>query len=263
MIIVFAGPSIAGLSLPDTGDFDVRAPVQQGDIYLATLEKPQAIGVIDGYFEGVPAVWHKEILWALTQGIPVLGAASMGALRAAELEPFGMVGIGAVFEAYRDAILEDDDDVALLHGPREVGYPSLSLAMVNVRATLEAARRVGIVTPGQARHLAHTAKAEFYKTRTWDSILRAIPDNVLAASETQSLKRWIDGNFVDQKRRDAQALLDALTHGVFAPPKPGWHFEETDLWHNATQIWRSRTRFEPETQEDGYRLFGSAGFQDE
>ena len=60
------------------------------------------IGLIDGYFDGVPAVAHKEILWALDQGIRVLGAASMGALRAAELAPFGMEGVGAIWRDYAD-----------------------------------------------------------------------------------------------------------------------------------------------------------------
>ena len=58
------------------------------------LERPVAIGLIDGYFERVPSVSHKEILWAMSQGIVVIGAASMGALRAAELAPFGMLGVG-------------------------------------------------------------------------------------------------------------------------------------------------------------------------
>ena len=87
--------------------------------------EPQAIGIIDGYFQWAPAVWHKEILWAIQQGVHVFGAASMGALRAAELAPFGMRGVGRIFEAYRDGVLpgsgdepfEDDDEVAVVHGP--------------------------------------------------------------------------------------------------------------------------------------------------
>ena len=104
---------------------------------------PLAIGLIDGYFERVPAVWHKEILWALSQGIHVFGSASMGALRAAELAPFGMIGVGAIFEAYRDGILEDDDEVAVAHGPADTGYRAGSDAMVNIRATLARAVQHG------------------------------------------------------------------------------------------------------------------------
>jgi hypothetical protein len=84
-MILFAGPSLAGVHVSSNKGIDVRPPVRQGDVYLATLERPSAIGIIDGYFEGVPSVWHKEILWAMSHGISVLGASSMGALRAAEL----------------------------------------------------------------------------------------------------------------------------------------------------------------------------------
>ena len=62
-----------------------------------------AIGIVDGYFEGVLSVWHKEILWAMAEGIHVFGSASMGALRAAELHPFGMHGTGRIFEAFATA----------------------------------------------------------------------------------------------------------------------------------------------------------------
>ena len=63
------------------------------------------IGVIDGYFEVVPTVWHKEILWAMSQGIHVYGAASIGALRAAELAEFGMNGVGQIYQQYRSGEL--------------------------------------------------------------------------------------------------------------------------------------------------------------
>ena len=61
--------------------------------------RPRAIGLIDGVFLDVPAVWHRELLWALSEGVHVFGAASMGALRAAELAPFGMRGVGTIFAA--------------------------------------------------------------------------------------------------------------------------------------------------------------------
>ena len=128
--ILFIGPSLPECDPAESPGFERRPPVAQGDVYRATLEKPRAIGIVDGYFHGVPAVWHKEILWAMTQGIHVFGAASMGALRAAELHPFGMRGVGRIFEAYRNGTLTDDDEVALTHGPEDLGYPGLSEPMV-------------------------------------------------------------------------------------------------------------------------------------
>src|SRR5271156_3661014 len=112
--VIFAGPSMPP-PIPPIAGIEWRPPVRQGDLYSAALSGPAIIGVTDGYFEIVPTVWHKEILWAMAQGIHVYGSASIGALRAAELHPFGMVGIGHIFEAFRDGLLEDDDEVAVLH----------------------------------------------------------------------------------------------------------------------------------------------------
>ena len=122
-----------------------RPPVKQGEVYECALTRPAIIGIIDGYFEVTPTVWHKEILWAMAQGIHVYGSASIGALRAAELHTFGMTGVGRVFAAFRDGILTDDDEVAVLHGPEELGYPAVTEAMVNIRATLDKAVAEGVI----------------------------------------------------------------------------------------------------------------------
>src|SRR5215831_4586114 len=97
-IHVFVGPTLAGVARKGSEDFVFHGPVAKGDVYRLVSARPLAIAIIDGYFERVPAVWHKEILWALSEGIHVFGAASMGALRAAELAPFGMVGVGRIFQ---------------------------------------------------------------------------------------------------------------------------------------------------------------------
>ena len=45
----------------------------------------------------------------------------MGALRAAELHPYGIEGVGAhYFEAYRGGEYEDDDEVAVSHAPESL-----------------------------------------------------------------------------------------------------------------------------------------------
>jgi hypothetical protein len=105
---VFIGPTLRAEDLPPEGDIVVMPPVAQGDVYRVAHERPCAIGIVDGYFEGVLSVWHKEILWAMAEGIHLFGSASMGALRAAELHPFGMRGTGRIFEAFRAGALEDD-----------------------------------------------------------------------------------------------------------------------------------------------------------
>ena len=83
----------------------------------------RAIALVDGVFESVPSVWHHELLDALDAGVAVFGGASMGALRAAELAPHGMVGVGGVLGWYRDGLVRGDDEVALLHGGAKTGPP--------------------------------------------------------------------------------------------------------------------------------------------
>ena len=107
--VVFAGPSLYGAQF-DPGDVVIRSPAQMGDIERAFADGATAIGLIDGHYQQVGAIWHKEILLALSGGVAVFGAASMGALRAAECEPFGMVPVGAIARRYCSGELYDDAD---------------------------------------------------------------------------------------------------------------------------------------------------------
>src|SRR6202044_3175181 len=165
--IVFVGPTLRPEEIAGAGDFIALPPVSQGDVYRAALRRPRAIGIIDGYFSGAASVWHKEILWAMSEGVPLFGAASMGALRAAELHEFGMRGIGRIFESFRDGVLEDDDEVAVVHGPVELDYLAASEAMVNIRATLARAETVGILSKSSRSALEAFGKSMFFPQRSW------------------------------------------------------------------------------------------------
>ena len=178
---------------PQARDVGIRAesPVAQGDVYRATQRQPPMIGIIDGYFQRVPSVWHKEILWAMTQGIHVFGSASMGALRAVELEAFGMEGVGAIFQAYRDGVLEEDDEVAVVHGPAEARYVAHSEAMVNIRATLRRATEEGVIGRGTSVLLERTAKETFYPQRTYPNLLAEAAERGAPEHELTVLRHWL------------------------------------------------------------------------
>jgi hypothetical protein len=230
--IIFSGPTLdeAGVRkiLPGA---EVRGPVACGDVYRAVRQRASAIAIIDGYFDQRLAVWHKEILWALAQGVPVLGAASMGALRAAELSDFGMVGVGRVFEWFRSGALEDDDEVAIVHEPAERGYRALSEAMVNIRATLERAVAEEVARAGTAATLVALAKAMFYPQRSYQALLAAAG---VDDGERDALRRWLEppaGHRVDQKQADALALLRAMRERPPVAPAVDFQFEHTEAWH--------------------------------
>ncbi len=204
MKLVFVGPSLHGHTLPIPPELELRPPAAKGDISRAVEEGADVIGLVDGYFETTAAVWHKEILYALSRGARVFGAASIGALRAAECAAFGMIGVRAIYEAYAAGRIEDDAEVALLHAPGELGYAPLSEPMVNVRATLSYLRQLGVVGERQAAALLETASSIFYKKRTWAAI---IARSALPLSEIARLGPLVQQHRVDQKRLDAQALL--------------------------------------------------------
>ena len=219
--VIFAGPSLPPASRPAAEPaIEWRPPVRQGELYRAALTRPAVIGLIDGYFEVVPTVWHKEILWAMAEGIHVFGAASIGALRAAELDAFGMRGIGRIYEQFRDGVLQDDDEVAVLHGPDELGYPPLTEAMVNMRATFEEAARVGVLAPDMAAQLTAIAKSLFYKDRTHDAVLQRAAASGLSAPILRAVAAWLPSGRIDQKHRDAEALLAAIRDHLDAAPPP-------------------------------------------
>jgi hypothetical protein len=236
--IIFAGPSISAPEVHPLLDADCRPPAAMGDVYVAALEAPAAIGIIDGFFELQPAVWHKEILWAMSQGIHVYGSASMGALRAAELEAFGMVGVGAIFEAFRDGVLEDDDEVAVAHADAEHGYRPVSDAMVNIRATLQKAQREGVIAQADALAAEAFAKSQFYPERSYAHLLEEFPG-------LAPLRGWLREHAVNQKREDAVAMLRTMAEFLATSPgrlQPTFAMEETLLWEDL-RAWEGSRSF--------------------
>jgi hypothetical protein len=209
-IIVFAGPTLAETDRSADPRLDWRPPAQAGDAYAAGESGPVAVVLIDGLFDTYPAVRHKELLWLMAQGVPVWGAASMGALRAAELAAFGMRGVGRIFSAYAAGRLVRDDEVAVLHAPAAAEWAPLTEALVNVRATLAAATRLGIIDVAVARRLRRVAADLHFQDRTWPAILAQARER-----DAEALNRWLPEGRIDLKALDAAACVKAA---LAAPP---------------------------------------------
>lgn len=221
-IAVFAGPSLPPTLRPRDPAFEWLPPAGAGDALLLFDRPPDAVCLIDGFFEQRPAPWHKELLGLMARGVALFGAASMGALRAAELHGHGMVGVGAIFRAYRDGLLTGDDEVACLHAPEPLGWAPLTLPMVEVRATLAAARRHRVIDGAAARAARDLAHDIHFTERDWPSVEQAwsgaglVPDDV--AAKVRALH-------VPLKRMDALAcLVEALgrTAPAITGPAPPW-----------------------------------------
>jgi hypothetical protein len=241
-VVVFTGPTLPKAEAEARLGGTILPPARQGDIWRAVrTHRPVAIGLIDGVFFHQPAIWHREILWALSEGVHVFGAASMGALRAAELAPFGMRGVGKVFEAFRDGFwpgfsepFEDDDEVAVIHAPAELGHAAMSDAMVDLRDTLLAASEDGVISASEVMALVQRLKALPFGERSLSQAV-AIGTGCLDPSSVTALRAWLPHGAVPRKRRDALALLDELGQFMadrpepFAPP---FRFETVQTWHD-------------------------------
>jgi hypothetical protein len=234
-VVVFLGPTLSHREAAAILDAVYLPPAEQGSIVRAVRSHlPQAIVLLDGAFGKVPAVRHKEILWALAQGIPVFGAASMGALRAAELSAFGMRGYGFIHRWYALTPLADDDEVAVAMSPPELGAVPLSEALINMRLTLHRAARAGILAAEERRALEALARNTHFVDRSYSRLV-ADAHATLDARSADALDRlsgWLPTGAIDRKREDAVGLLARLSskpgllrQRPLAPP-----FRLTEAW---------------------------------
>jgi hypothetical protein len=242
-VVVFLGPSLpADAARRIVPDATILPPVRLGDVSAAVYRGAEVIVVIDGFFEQVPTVWHKELLWALSQGIWVYGAASMGALRAAELARFGMRGVGTIFERYASGVYTDDDEVAIVHAPAEERFRPMSVAMVNLRDGLERAGAEGVVTEAELAALLGAAKRLHYPDRSWRVVLTAARELGLGDSTVRALDDFLRRVQPDAKAEDAAAALRAVTHdlaGGFRPRQPDFALEATNSFEKLQRIVRA------------------------
>lgn len=209
--VLFAGPSVAGLTIPP--EIELRPPAVCGDLVALLANAPAAVGLADGYFGLAPTVWHKEILALLGQGVRVLGAASLGALRAAELAQAGMEGVGAIQAAYRAGAIVRDDAVMLLHAPEAYGFAPLTVPLVDAEFALHLAR----CGSKERRMMLRIVRAAPYQTRTWQRCVEAyrartgtdFPVSPAQLAAAPSLKQ-----------QDAALLIGELSKASREPARP-------------------------------------------
>jgi hypothetical protein len=217
--VVFLGPSlplqVARSILPAV----YLPPVAMGDLYGLVTLGPRRILILDGLFHGVPAIWHREILTVLEAGIEVHGAASMGALRAADLHGLGMRGHGQIFRWYRDGQIDADDEVAVLHEP-DPPYRSHTIALVNVRDGLHHAKSLSVVNAEEKEALFMSARSIHYEDRD----LRLWMETAHRAGvEETTLQRFVAywrRTGPDLKGSDAREALAALAATATQPDLP-------------------------------------------
>jgi TfuA protein len=206
-IIVFLGPSLDQAAAEKILSAEYHPPARRGDLLAAAEKGATIIGLIDGVFHQESAVAHREILTAIKKGVKVVGASSMGALRAAEMDTLGMVGVGEIYRMYKSGELESDDEVALVFDPSS-GL-ALSEPLINIRFTLKRAMGEGIITLSEHDTLLASARSLFYPKRTYRAVVTSAGVGIDDTIRVQFLE-WVGENTVDQKRDDAVAALEYI-----------------------------------------------------
>lgn len=234
MKVLFAGPSLYGTDSAFEG-ITVRPPARQGDIHRAALDGATAIALVDGVFGSVASVWHKEILFALDNGVRVIGGASLGALRAAECHAFGMEPIGAIAAEYLSGKRRDDGDVCLVHAPGELDFMPLTEPLVDVEATVAAMSLANVLSAQDAAAILARARRMYFGDRDIDSLLRDA-----GVPEIAALYR---AHRVSAKTADALAVAARLQElPNQRAPKPHWTFVASDPWRYYLKTLAERNR---------------------
>ena len=194
-LCVFAGPSLPPEDRIVRDGVTYAPPASRGDVLRAS-ETYEAILLIDGAFHHDLAASPKEMYEACRR-VRTFGAASMGALRAAECAPYGAVPLGVIAGWYLHEILDGDDEVAVLVDTRT--HRALTVPNVNVRYLARLAVRRGILGARQGEELVAKSREIFYAERTWDDVVasapkRARPALMQIAQSEGDLKR-LDARF--------------------------------------------------------------------
>jgi TfuA protein len=219
--IIFIGPSLNHEKARKIFQADYRAPAKKGDLIMLltstfsnSREVPNLtnfVGLVDGLFlQDYPPTPIEVYQLLSNKNFHVVGGASIGALRAIELEKFGMVGIGKIFELFRNGATDADDEVAVTF-QQEAGGDIQSEAMIDIRFNLFVAYRKKIITERVKRAIAKTAKSIYFPYRNYTHILEQtrlkFPE---LSTQLDSYSAYINENRLSLKEQDAIKVVEYI-----------------------------------------------------
>jgi hypothetical protein len=194
--VVFLGPSApASEILSILPDALIRPPARRGDLYAYRILRHEFFLVLDGAFGNILAISPREVVDVVKDGAVVVGASSMGALRAADCFPAGVHGVGVIFRLFKDRVISSEDEVAVLFR-EDTPFPALTEPLINMRIALRRATRKGLVGPSEAEKIISAAQSVHFTLRTWPRVCQVAGCQL--SSEILTFLREID-----TKRADA------------------------------------------------------------
>jgi hypothetical protein len=221
-VLVYTGPSLDRETILEAiPEAIIRGPIKQSDLISDLLElDPTHILIIEGTFHHTLSVWQKEIMYAMQYpGVKAIyGAGSMGALRAADLADYGMIGCGHVFNWYYEGVLFDESEVSASYYQRPDGsYATSTITLVNIRVGLAKMLEAEMLSLEQAQHAFEYARSIHWTERTVLSLSDGFRTMGLG-----TLLIYLEKN--DIKRLDALSLIWSFRNlqpgPIERPPQP-------------------------------------------
>lgn len=227
-IIIFAGPSLNPDLKQKYPENQYKGPALQGDIAHATnCSSANIFVIVDGYYKSVPSIWHKEIIYANNKGKIVVGCSSLGAIRAAELDNYGMIGRGKVYQWYKNNEITRDPDVAVAHGPKEEDYISYTVPIVNIKASLKFSDKE--INEKDIEEVLQISREIFFEHRTMPSLLKRLKSSELRDKE--KICYILENKYIDQKKNDCTETI----RWINSEPEIDWlqqdPVQETIYWN--------------------------------
>jgi hypothetical protein len=213
--LVFLGPTLSLEKATKIIDAEFVPPAKKGDFINLTLSsEKRTIILIDGVFLQDYPPTPIEVFQVLRKpNFQVYGASSLGALRAVELEKFGMKGYGQVFELYKKNIINADDEVAVTFDNE---YHLLSEAMIDIRYNLFLALKGGIIDKETKQILTKTSKQIYFPLRNYDNILnKSINLYPNKLQYIENFKEFLSTQRTSIKELDAINLLRKIANSNY------------------------------------------------
>ncbi len=212
-VVVFVGPSLDPEKARTILEADYRPPAKKGDLIKLIMsldEKETVVGLIDGYFLlDYPPTPIEVYQLIVRPNTVVIGSSSIGALRAVELEKFGMIGIGKIFQLFKHGKLDADDEVAVTFS--QDLYRLQSEAMVDIRYNLYLSLKRGFVDKETKDAIAKVAKSIYFPYRTYQNIVEeTIKNYPQLENNARRFEAYILRNRKSLKERDALKLIEHI-----------------------------------------------------
>jgi hypothetical protein len=194
-----------------------HGPAVRGDLDCLRDESPGTALLLEGHFGSRLSVSPAECRRLIFAGWSVLGAGSIGALRASELWNIGMIGVGEVFTMYRIGRLHSDADVGVIYDA--ASGSTLTASIVHVRSILSELEHNALISPTAGRHFLKLANGINWTERYWTNLLYDWKTGGMSAKVLRSVRARVEMPESDPKRRDAAMAFEILRSGRWLTPR--------------------------------------------